>query len=34
MADPALGEILVQRDELAHRVKELGEATTQAASCC
>ena len=24
-ADPALGEILVQRDELAHRVKELGE---------
>ena len=25
MADPALGEILVQRDELAHRVKELGE---------
>ena len=23
--DPALGEILVQRDELAHRVKELGE---------
>jgi hypoxanthine phosphoribosyltransferase len=25
MADPALGEILVQRDDLAHRVKELGE---------
>jgi hypoxanthine phosphoribosyltransferase len=25
MADPALGEILVQRDELAHRVKQLGE---------
>jgi hypoxanthine phosphoribosyltransferase len=24
-ADPALGEILVQRDDLAHRVKELGE---------
>ena len=24
MADPALGEILVQRDDLAHRVKELG----------
>jgi hypoxanthine phosphoribosyltransferase len=24
-ADPALGDILVQRDELAHRVKELGE---------
>ena len=25
MADPALGEILVQRDELANRVRELGE---------
>jgi hypoxanthine phosphoribosyltransferase len=25
MPDPALGEILVQRDELAHRIKELSE---------
>jgi hypoxanthine phosphoribosyltransferase len=25
MADPSVGEILVQRDELAHRVRELGE---------
>ncbi len=25
MADPALGDILVQRDELDHRVRELGE---------
>ena len=24
-SDPALGDILVQRDELAHRIKELGE---------
>jgi hypoxanthine phosphoribosyltransferase len=25
MAEPGIGEILVQRDELAHRVRELGE---------
>src|ERR671937_1582898 len=25
MRDPGVGEILVQRDELAHRVRELGE---------
>src|SRR5918998_1041936 len=25
MADPSVGEILVQRDDLAHRVRELGE---------
>lgn len=25
MADPSVGDILVQRDELAHRVRELGE---------
>lgn len=25
MGDPAVGEILVQRDELAHRVRELAE---------